>query len=425
MTLHFFSRDMSINITPPHQGARFINKGFVCSFTLSNEDQLTVNAVKKLNVLKVSSQSASQARHISFNDIISVSVGTEEWKVNPKLHSFLDEELASKSVLSNTVSSCSCLTLNSVVKKKDCKWKLQTLKFKTFDASTCEQWASYLQILCDKKVESQGLKRPKKLLVFINPYGGRRKAKQTYDSIVGPIFEMCEIQCTVITTQYKDHAKEYVENEDLSGYCGIVSVGGDGILKEIVTGILIRTQKEENQPIDIPSIDKPFKYAKPKLRIGIIPAGSTDCLCYTLHGVIDPETAALHIAVGDKHPLDLCSIHDHSGKLLQYSFAMTSYGFYGNVLKRSEQMRAIGPSRYDFAGFQSFVQLKSYPGEIKYLPCTYSMKDNLRNDNSRCRYPCNVCLNDRDQETNEKSVQSNNNNANITMANNANNWKVT
>ena len=34
------------------------------------------------------------------------------------------------------------------------------------------------------------------------------------------------------------------------------------------------------------------------IRVGLIPAGSTDCVAMCLHGNNDPVTAALHIALG-------------------------------------------------------------------------------------------------------------------------------
>ena len=71
---------------------------------------------------------------------------------------------------------------------------------------------------------------------------------------------------------------------------------------------------------------------------------------------------------------------------------MTSYGFYGNVLRESEHMRRLGPVRYDVAGFKSFVQLHSHAAEISYLPARNYNSDEVAGDHTRCRYPCSVCL---------------------------------
>lgn len=43
-----------------------------------------------------------------------------------------------------------------------------------------------------------------------------------------------------------------------------------------------------------------------KVRLGHIPAGSTDAVAYSLNGTRAQETAALHIALGDR-----CSLADN------------------------------------------------------------------------------------------------------------------
>lgn len=43
-----------------------------------------------------------------------------------------------------------------------------------------------------------GPSRPHRLLVFINPYGGKKKAKQIYHSSVAPLFELAGISSHVV-----------------------------------------------------------------------------------------------------------------------------------------------------------------------------------------------------------------------------------
>ena len=63
--------------------------------------------------------------------------------------------------------------------------------------------------------------------------------------------------------------------------------GGDGIAHEIVNGLLCKTQKISDKSIDV-SADKlvsGFNYVKPDFRLGIIPAGSTNALVYSMQGI--------------------------------------------------------------------------------------------------------------------------------------------
>ena len=42
------------------------------------------------------------------------------------------------------------------------------------------------------------LRRPKKLLVLINPIGGEKKAESIYNNFVGPLFHLAGIDCHVL-----------------------------------------------------------------------------------------------------------------------------------------------------------------------------------------------------------------------------------
>ena len=51
-------------------------------------------------------------------------------------------------------------------------------------------------------------KRPKYVLVFINPYGGRKRATHVYDHIVAPVFQRAGLKASVMTTKFGGDAKE-------------------------------------------------------------------------------------------------------------------------------------------------------------------------------------------------------------------------
>lgn len=75
-------------------------------------------------------------------------------------------------------------------------------------------------------------------------------------------------------------------------------------------------------------------------------AGSTDTVAYCTTGINDAVTSTLHIIVGDSMAIDVCSVrHGFSGKLIKFGVSMLGYGFYGDLLKDSEEYRWMGPSR--------------------------------------------------------------------------------
>ncbi|KAM7366994.1 hypothetical protein PAMP_014924 [Pampus punctatissimus] len=233
--------------------------------------------------------------------------------------------------------------------------------------------------------------RPKSLLVYINPYGGKQRGKRIYEQKVAPLFRHACIKADVIVTECANHARDHLKTEaNLDKYDGVVCVGGDGMFSEILHGLVTRTQTDNG--VDENQSDADLVPCS--LRIGIIPAGqqatagSTDCICFATVGTNDPVTSALHIIVGDSQPMDVCSVH-HSNIFLRYSVSLLGYGFYGDVLTDSERKRWLGPARYDLSGVKTFLSHNYYEGTISFLPAEDIM-GNPR-DKLQCRAGCRIC----------------------------------
>ncbi|XP_048865277.1 ceramide kinase-like [Brienomyrus brachyistius] len=279
-------------------------------------------------------------------------------------------------------------------------WRPRDVTFHWPDTSTCHHWVSTI-----REQISLLNHRPKRLLVYINPNSGKRQAKQIYEQRVAPLFSRASVSTHVILTQQRDHAKDHLASDaDLTKYDGVVCVGGDGIFSEVLHGLLTRTQRDAG--VDQNSTEQ--NPAPCTLRVGIIPAGSTDCICYASVGTNDPVTSALHIIVGDSHALDVCSVH-HRNKFLRYSVSLLGYGFYGDVLMDSEKKRWMGPVRYSVSGFTTFLAHHCYEGTVYFLPAK-DVSGSPR-DKTKCRAGCLLCQRDgrplsddsgRDKETPNK-----------------------
>uniref|UniRef100_A0A3B5M8N1 DAGKc domain-containing protein n=1 Tax=Xiphophorus couchianus TaxID=32473 RepID=A0A3B5M8N1_9TELE len=238
-------------------------------------------------------------------------------------------------------------------------WRCADVTFHCADQQICEQWIQVtneqLSILTN---------RPKNLLVYINPYGGKRRGERIYEQKVVPVFRRAGIFTDVIVTERANHARDHLKTEaNLDDYDGVVCVGGDGMFSEILHGLVTRIQTDHGVDQNQPDAE----LVPCSLRIGIIPAGSTDCICFATQGTNDPVTSALHIVVGDSQPMDVCSVH-HNGVFLKYSVSLLGYGFYGDVLADSERNRWLGPARYDLSGFKTFLSHNHYGGTVSFLP---------------------------------------------------------
>ncbi|KAI5058166.1 hypothetical protein GOP47_0026336 [Adiantum capillus-veneris] len=116
-------------------------------------------------------------------------------------------------------------------------WIPKTFVFHHRDQSVCEIWANQIQALLDADI-----KRPRNLMVFINPHSGKKSASKTWEE-VSLLFKRAKINTKVLTTQRSRHAFEVINNtvdEDLEKLDGVVIVGGDGLFNEVLNGLLLR-----------------------------------------------------------------------------------------------------------------------------------------------------------------------------------------
>ncbi|PKI43635.1 hypothetical protein CRG98_035960, partial [Punica granatum] len=100
------------------------------------------------------------------------------------------------------------------------------LVFEPLSGESLSLWCKKLQDYMDN------LGRPKRLFIFMNPFGGKRMAPKIFSNEVKPLLQDAGIEFDIQETRYQLHAKEIARSIDLSKYDGIVCVSGDGILVE-------------------------------------------------------------------------------------------------------------------------------------------------------------------------------------------------
>ena len=59
---------------------------------------------------------------------------------------------------------------------------------------------------------------------------------------------------------------------------------------------------------------------------------------------------------GDSVGLDVSGVYS-GDKLIRYNTTMLSYGYYGDMLKDSENLRWMGPKRYQVSGMIDYAVL--------------------------------------------------------------------
>jgi hypothetical protein len=91
-----------------------------------------------------------------------------------------------------------------------------------------------------------------RLLVVVNPFSGTAKGNEVYETVVAPMLDQAGLDYDHLITTHAHHAEERMKEQpkdsetlDLSEYDGIVAIGGDGIIHEIMQGIYGRSDCQE------------------------------------------------------------------------------------------------------------------------------------------------------------------------------------
>lgn len=240
--------------------------------------------------------------------------------------------------------------------------------------------------------------RPKKLLIFVNPYGGKKNAMKIFEKYAKPMFRLADIDPSVIVTQRSNQIFDLVIQQSIDQFDGIVSCGGDGTFSELFNGLIYRkmiydhsSDSENPHTMDLKNISKPEK------PLGIIPAGSTDTVAYCLHGTTDIKTCLVHIILGQTSGLDISSVSNDKG-LIKFYASVMSYGYLGDVCYESERLRWLGPKRYEYSGFKKIIRNRGYDAEISLLQespkqntSAHSVNPCDPNNGIKCCENCSMC----------------------------------
>lgn len=265
--------------------------------------------------------------------------------------------------------------------------------------------------------------RPKRLLIFVNPFGGKGKALKLYNRRVKRLLELADVERKLIITKYANHARETIEDPlfNVEYYDGIISVGGDGMFAELMNGLLFRYNRSKILAAELRKLDnstasqittegsgesnkvnkviadwrkllggigQPF--LTPPIPLGMIGAGSTDANSFGFYGTNDVTTSTLNILLGNQIQIDVCSVHSYeTDRLLKFVSTFIAYGYFGDIIRESERLRWLGPSRYEVTALNILLKMRTYNGLVRLL-----VSDNdgsPRDCDVWCHNNCHLC----------------------------------
>ncbi|XP_076871977.1 sphingosine kinase 1-like [Brachyhypopomus gauderio] len=203
------------------------------------------------------------------------------------------------------------------------------------------------------------VQRPCKFLVLLNPQSGKGQAHILFTRHVQGMLQEAGVPYTLIITERQNHARELVREADLSQWDALVIMSGDGLLFEVVNGLMERGDWE--QAIRTP--------------LGVLPGGSGNALAASIHhyaGLQPVTSEELLVSCGFTlcksfvWRMDLTSVHMASG-LKMFSFLSLAWGFVADVDIESEKYRRVGPARFTLGTLIRLTSLRVYRGKLSYL----------------------------------------------------------
>ncbi|XP_074116913.1 sphingosine kinase 1 isoform X2 [Sminthopsis crassicaudata] len=208
--------------------------------------------------------------------------------------------------------------------------------------------------------QSRFLPRPCRVLVLLNPRGGTGKALQLFRNRVQPMLQEAGVSFTLRLTERRNHARELVRDEDLSSWDALVVMSGDGLMHEVVNGLMERPDWET-------AIQKP---------LCSLPAGSGNALAASVNHYAGNEQVTNEdlltncttlLCQRGLSPMNLLSLHTASGSRL-FSVLSLGWGFVADVDVESEKYRCLGKIRFTLGTFLRLAALRTYQGTLSYLP---------------------------------------------------------
>ncbi|CAF3715851.1 unnamed protein product [Rotaria sp. Silwood1] len=251
-----------------------------------------------------------------------------------------------------------------------------------FQSSQPTQIEHWYQLL--SKIISE--RRPSRhILVMLNPYAGPRRTRHTYSTKIKTMLDRAQYKITYIEIDDHCSADEALENfeGDFDSIDSLVIIGGDGSVINIINALIHYLTKENRTRLDmehdLPTIPFP---------ICIVPDGTTNIICHTIHGNIDQCTPLLHLLFNQQMKIDMSAIFDYDYNFVTSNFSAGA-GYPASVLKYFPRYNLHSTKtiiKKSFAKAASNKNLKPIEMEIRYIPVYQDI-----GPMSRCYRGCPSC----------------------------------
>eukprot|EP00049_Salpingoeca_infusionum_P000245 m.38365 g.38365 ORF g.38365 m.38365 type:complete len:519 (-) comp10192_c0_seq1:197-1753(-) len=190
------------------------------------------------------------------------------------------------------------------------------------------------------------LKRVPRYHIILNRRAGEGDNVELFEKNVEPLLQLAAIDFDLSRTHNSEEVRTLAEETDFKDYTGIIVVGGDGTLQEVLSGMLQRPDAEEirHKPIGLIPVGQantfasqlmPFKENRPRESVA---------MRHTL-GIIRGQTC-----VTDTLKVTWSDAHHPT-----FALGHVGWGLFGEMAYRGQERRWPGKARYEMAAYLSLL----------------------------------------------------------------------
>lgn len=242
------------------------------------------------------------------------------------------------------------------------------------------KWQQHKRILILRKVHSwspanDSPLKGRKVLIFVNPYSGARMGSWIQSFIMAPMLKKAGIIPEIIITKHSLHARQVCSAINPADYAAIVSVSGDGMMHQVINGLVTPYLKSHGPSHEKENIADVLREITSKTPLAVIPAGTSNGIVANF-GIFDAFEGTKRLIEGKVNSLDIMEIIQPDTGKRWFDIHAISWGITSDYSALVEhKLRWMYNMRTLYAPLHVIGVNPRYKARLAFIPATVSEDD--------------------------------------------------